>query len=65
MLPDMKYKRRGCVAVVVKDTVIVMGGVAERYNSLKSVESFNFDRYSWNELPEMRNATAHATAVVC
>ncbi len=40
MLPDMKYKRRGCVAVVVKDTAIVMGGRDERYNSLKTVESF-------------------------
>ncbi len=29
MLPDMKYKRRGCVAVVVRDTVIVMGGKDE------------------------------------
>ena len=65
MLPDMKYKRRGCVAVVVKDTAIVMGGRDERYNSLKTVESFNFDHYSWNELPEMHNATVHATAVVC
>ncbi|CAB4001595.1 BTB POZ domain [Paramuricea clavata] len=30
MLPDMKYKRRGCVAAVVRDTVIVMGGRDER-----------------------------------
>ena len=60
MLPDMKYKRRGCVAAVVRDTVIVMGG-----DSLKSVECFNFDRYSWEELPEMHEERWLATAVVC
>ena len=65
MLPDMKYKRKACVAAVVRDTVIVMGGKDERGNYLKSVESFKFDRYSWNKLPEMHNATVYATAVVC
>ena len=65
MLPDMKYKRKACVAAVVRDTVIVMGGKDKRVNYLKSVESFKFDRYSWNELPEMHNATGYATAVVC
>ena len=29
-LPKMKYKRRGCVGAVVRDTVIVMGGQVER-----------------------------------
>ena len=28
-LPDMKYNREGCVAAVVEDTVIVMGGKDE------------------------------------
>jgi hypothetical protein len=65
MLPDMKYKRRGCVAAVVRDAVIVMGGMDERGNCLKSVECFQFDRYSWQELPEMREARYWATAVVC
>ena len=65
MLPDMKYKRRGCVAAVVRDTVIVMGGQDERRKSLKSVECFQFDRYSWQELPEMQEARCLATAVVC
>ena len=65
MLPDMKYKRKGCVAAVVTDTVIVMGGQDERGNSLKSVESFRFDRYSWEELAEMHEARCQATAVVC
>jgi hypothetical protein len=66
MLPDMKYKRKGCVAAVVRDTVIVMGGMDERRKYLKSVECFRFDRYnSWQELPEMQEARCWATAVVC
>jgi hypothetical protein len=65
MLPDMKYKRKGCVAAVVRETVIVMGGRDERGKYLKSVECFQFDRYSWQELPEMREDRCWATAVVC
>ena len=65
MLPEMKYKRAGCVAAVVKDTVIVMGGQDEGANHLKSVESFRFDRFTWEELPEMHEARERATAVAC
>jgi hypothetical protein len=65
MLPDMKYKRRGCVAAVVRDTVIVMGGIDQIRKCLKSAECFRFDRYSWQELPEMQQARYLATAVVC
>ena len=65
MLPDMKYKRQGCVAAVVSDTVIVMGGGDESDNYLKSVESFRFDRYSWEDLPDMHEARCWATAVTC
>ncbi len=65
MLPDMKYKRRACVAAVVKDTVIVMGGDDEIGNDLKSVEIFKFDRYSWDELPPMHEPRYRATAVAC
>ena len=64
-LPNMKYKRKGCVAAVVRDTVIVMGGEDERGNYLKSVEGFRFDRNSWEELPPMHEARWRATAVVC
>ena len=64
-LPDMKYKRRGCVAAIVRDTVIVMGGQDKRRKYLKSVECFQFDRYSWQELPEMQEARCWATAVAC
>ena len=64
-LPNMKYKRQRCVAAVVRDTVIVMGGRDERGNCLKSAESFRFDRYSWEELTPMHEARLNATAVVC
>ena len=62
-LPNMKYKRTGCVATVVGDTVIVMGGRNETGDDLKSVEGFRFDRYSWEELPPMHEARVWATAV--
>ena len=64
-LPNMKYLRIGCVAAVVEDTVIVMGGADERYNHLKTVEGFRFDRNSWEELPPMHEARCYARAVVC
>ena len=64
-LPNMNYKRRGCVAAVVRDTVIVMGGIGERGNYLNTVESFRFDRNSWVELPRMQERRYRATAVVC
>ena len=64
-LPNMKCKRRACVAAVVRDTVIAAGGKDERRNYLKSVEGFRFDRSSWEELPSMHEARWRATAVVC
>ena len=64
-LPNMKYKRKGCVAAVVRDTVIVMRGKDERKNPFKSLECFRFDRNSWEELPSMQEARCWATAVVC
>ena len=64
-LPNMKYKRRGCVAAVVRDTVIVMGGQDERGTVLKSVECFRFDHNTWEELPEMQENRFRAAAAVC
>ena len=63
-LPNMKYRRRGCVAAVVRDTVIAMGGKDERGTALKTVEGFRFDRSSWEELPPMHEKRFWATAVV-
>ena len=65
MLPPMLYKRKGCTAVVVGSMIIVMGGVDQNDESLKSVESFNFSRYTWEELPSMHEARAFATSVAC
>ena len=43
-----------------------MGGYDETGNYLKSVESFRFDRRTWEELPEMKEERYMATAgVVC
>ena len=63
-LPNMKEKRRGCVAAVVRDTVIVMGGEDERGKYLESVEGFRFDRNTWEEHPGMHEARCMATAAV-
>ena len=63
-LPNMKHRRGGCVAAVVRDTVIVMGGKDERGTALKTVEGFRFDRSSWEELPPMHEKRFWATAVV-
>ena len=48
------------MAAVVKDTVIVMGGIDDRGNNFKSVECFKFDSYNWEELPEMHDARYRA-----
>ena len=63
MLPSMRCKRSGCAAVVVENNIVVLGGFGER-GDLKSVESFNFERYTWEELPEMSQARRWHTAVV-
>ena len=65
LLPDMKCERRDCAAAVIGDTVIVMGGKDGNGDPLKSVESFTFDRFTWEELQEMNDAKWGATAVVC
>ena len=66
MLPEMLNKRDGCVAAVVDDTILVMGGKDEDGKYLKSAESFRFDRFTWEELPDMREERFDATAgVLC
>ena len=50
----MRCKRRGCTAVVIGNNIhVVLGGRDERGRDLKSVEAFNFESYTWQELPEM------------
>ena len=63
MLPPMRCKRWGCAAVVVGNNIVVLGGYGEQ-GVLKSVESFNFERNTWQEHPEMSQARYWHTAVV-
>ncbi len=62
-LPPMLHKRQGCMAVVIENTIVVLGG-ADDEEYLKSVEGFNFERFSWQELPDMHGARWCGTAVV-
>ena len=62
MLPCMKKKRCGCAAVLTGNVVVVMGGWNEGY--LQSVESFDLERQVWQDLPDMFEPRAFATAVV-
>ena len=63
ILPPMRCKRCACPAVVVGNNIVVLGGFGER-GILKSVESFNFERYTWEELPELSQGRYWHTAVV-
>ena len=62
MLPPMLHKREGCTAVVIENTIVVLGGLGG--GLLKSVEGFSFESYSWQELPDMKEDRYFATAVV-
>ena len=63
MLPSMRYKRCACTAVVVGNNIVVLGGWGDG-RPMKSVEVFNFERNTWQELPEMSEARQNHTAVV-
>ena len=63
-LPSMKHKRQGCAAVVTGDVLVVMGGKDENGRYLKSVEAFHFQNQVWEELPDLNEARAYASAVV-
>ncbi len=63
MLPSMRCKRWGCTAVVIGNNIVVLGGCGEG-GALKSVEAFNFESNTWQELPEMSEARYYHTAVV-
>ena len=59
MLPPMIHMREGCTAVVIENTIVALGGLG-----LESVESFSFESYSWEELPDMNEERWYPTAVV-
>ncbi|CAB4002333.1 RING finger 151-like [Paramuricea clavata] len=63
LLPSMRCKRQGCTVVVLGNNIVVLGGY-DGQGELKSVEAFNFDRNTWEELPEMSQARHLPTAVV-
>ena len=63
MLPPMRCKRAGCTAVVIEKNIVVLGGSDEK-EVLKSVEAFNFERYTWEDLPEMSEERCLHTSVV-
>ena len=63
MLPPIRCKRLGCTAVVIGNNIVVLGGFGQQEEE-KSVESFNFERNTWQELPEMSQARYRHTAVV-
>ena len=63
MLPSMRYKRGACTAVVVENNIVVLGGWGDG-RPMKSGEVFNFERNTWQELPEMSQARDYHTAVV-
>ena len=68
-MPSMLEKRAGCAAVIMGDTIVVMGGGRRnRKNSmvdrLRSVEYHVIGEDKWYELLEMNKARAYATAVV-
>jgi hypothetical protein len=62
LLPSMRCKRRGCTAVVIGNNIVVLGGQSEQ-GLLRSVEAFNFESYTWQELPEMSQTRWFPTAV--
>ena len=63
MLPPMRCKRYACTAVVIGNNIVILGGFGDR-GAAKSVESFNCERNTWEELSEMSQARYRHTAVV-
>ena len=68
-LPSMLEKRVGCAAVIMGDTIVVMGGGRRNRKKcmtdhLSSVEYFVIGEDAWHQLPEMNVTRACATAFV-
>jgi hypothetical protein len=64
LLPSMRCKRFRCAAVVIGNNIVVLGGYGEQ-GELKSVEAFNFESYTWQELPEMSQARYRTLLLLC
>jgi hypothetical protein len=63
LLPSMKCKRWGCAAVVIGNNIVALGGASGIF-AQESVETFNFESYTWQELPKMSETRWLHTAVV-
>ncbi|XP_046841989.1 gigaxonin-like [Xenia sp. Carnegie-2017] len=64
VLPSMLEKNR-CCAVITDDTIVVMGGMSDEGNYLKSVECFKMgSSSSWTYLPSMNETREEAIAEV-
>ncbi|XP_046841965.1 kelch-like protein 38 [Xenia sp. Carnegie-2017] len=54
LLPSMLENRTRCCAVITDDTIVVMGGLNDKVEGLKSVECFKIgSSSSWTYLPSM------------
>ena len=62
-LPSMNHARRGCSAVISGDVIVVVGGHGNK-GKMKSVECYDVGEKIWKDLPRMKEARAHPTAVV-
>ena len=64
VLPSMLEKRWGCCAVITGNTIVVMGGMNEKGERLKSVECFTMGGSTWKYLPATNKARWYAVAEV-
>ncbi|XP_046841910.1 beta-scruin-like [Xenia sp. Carnegie-2017] len=64
-IPSMLEKRSECCAVIIGDTIVVMGGKNDKGEVLKSVEYFTMgSSSSWDKLPLMNEPRKEAIAEV-
>ena len=64
VLPSMLEKRWKCCAVITGNAIVVMGGVNEKDEYLKSVECFTMGGSTWEYLPPMNKTRCSAVAEV-
>ena len=64
VLPSMLEKRYACCAVITGNTIVVFGGVNEKYYDLNSVECFTMGGSTWEHLPDMNIIRWDAVAEV-
>ena len=64
VLPSMLEKRSGCCAVITGNTIVVMGGVNEKHEKIRSVECFTMGGSTWEYLTAMNKVRRFAAAEV-